>query len=134
MISFFAHTLFVLAAWTLTIKFAFPMAWALSEGAPLLHYVWWDFWWVAHIWLALALLARPGYTLRLALVVAIVEVIIIVTKFIFFLQAPSWDIWTTNWFINKLFVLATFSLMLIHIAARPAAYRAQSIASEVTES
>ena len=46
----------MLAAWTLIIKYAFPMAWALNEGAPLLRYVWWDFWWVAHIWLGLALI------------------------------------------------------------------------------
>lgn len=129
MIGFLAHTLFVLAAWTLTIKFAFPIAWALSEGAPLLRYVWWDFWWVAHIWLALTLLARPAYTLRLALAIATVEIIIVVSKFTIFLQAPNWDIWTTNWFINKLFVLATFSIMLIHIVARPDAYRAKSVAS-----
>ena len=134
MIGFLAHTLFVLAAWTLTIKFAFPIAWALNEGVPLLHYVWWDFWWVAHIWLALALLTRSGYTLRLALVIAVVEIIIVVSKFTIFLQAPVWDIWTTNWFINKLFVLATFSLMLIHIAVRPDAYRAEPKASLVDES
>jgi hypothetical protein len=35
---------------------------------------------------------------------------------VLFLSAPEWDIWTTNWFINKLFVLACFCLMLPYLA------------------
>ena len=34
------------------------------------------------------------------------------TKLALFLAAPEWTIWTTNWFINKLFVLLCFGLML----------------------
>ncbi len=41
-----------------------------------------------------------------------VEIAIVVTKFALFLAAPEWTIWTTNWFINKLFVLLCFGLML----------------------
>jgi hypothetical protein len=121
---FLAHFLFVLAAWTLVIKFAFPVAWALAEGAPVLDYVWWDFWWAAHLLLGWALLARPGWLFPLALGVAVVEVVIVVSKFVLFLGAPEWTIWTTNWFINKVFVLAVFTLMLGHMALVPAAYRA----------
>ncbi len=123
--TFLAHFLFVLAAWTLTIKYAFPVVWALAEGTPPLGYVWWDFWWVAHLWLGWALLARPGYLFRLALAVAVVEVIIVVSKFVLFLGAPEWTIWTTNWFINKVFVLGVFVLMLTHMALAPGEYRAR---------
>ena len=113
MARFFAHFLFVLAAWTLVIKYAFPMAFAAAEGVPWLTYVMWDFWWVAHIWLGWALLTRPRYTFALAMVVSVVEIVIVVSKFALFLSAPEWDIWQTNWFINKIFVLALFCLMLV---------------------
>ena len=54
----------------------------------------------------------------LALVVAVLEVGIVVTKLILFLGEPEWTIWTTNWFVNKLFVLGCFALMLGHLLAR----------------
>lgn len=114
--TFLAHFLILLAAWTLTIKFLFPIAFALAAGSPLLTHVYWDFWWVIHLWLAWALLRSPPYTTALALGVSVVEIAIIVTKFALFLSAPEWDIWTTNWFINKLFVLACFCLMLAYFA------------------
>ena len=112
MIAFLAHFLFLLAAWTLTIKFAFPVAYALAEGAPIGTYIYWDFWWVIHLWLGWALLKWRRYTYPLAVGISVAEIIIIVTKFVLFLSAPQWTIWTTNWFINKLFVLACFVLML----------------------
>jgi hypothetical protein len=112
MIAFLAHFLIVLAAWTVTIKFLFPIAYALAEGAPVGTYVYWDFWWVVHLWLAWALLRWQPYTYTLAIGVSAVEIAIIVTKFALFLADPDWTIWTTNWFINKLFVLACFCLML----------------------
>ncbi len=111
MIRFLAHFLFLLAAWTLTIKFAFPAAFAVAEGAPILTYVMWDFWWVAHLWLGWALLNWQRYTYALAVGVSVVEIVIIVTKFVMFLEDPEWTIWTTNWFINKIFVLACFVLI-----------------------
>ena len=46
----------------------------------------------------------------------VVEIAIIVTKFALFLSAPEWTMWTTNWFINKVFVLACFSVMLPYFA------------------
>jgi hypothetical protein len=112
--SFLAHALILLAAWTVTIKFLFPIAFALAEGSPPLSHVYWDFWWVIHLWLAWALLRWPPYTAPLALGVSVVEIAIIVAKFVLFLGAPEWTIWTTNWFINKLFVLACFCLMLAY--------------------
>ena len=112
---FIAHFLFVLAAWTLVIKFAFPMAMAASEGIALTTYIYWDFWWVVHIWIGWALYREPAYTYWLALITTIVEIVIVVTKFYFFLADPSWDIWRTNWFINKIFVLVVFFLLLWHL-------------------
>jgi hypothetical protein len=105
---FFAHFLFIVAAWTLVIKYIFPAAYALGYGEPLGTYIFWDFWWVAHIWLGWALLTQPRYVYGLALLVSVVEIIIIVTKFALFLPAPEWTIWRTNWFINKCFVLTCF--------------------------
>lgn len=111
---FLAHCLIVLAAWTVTIKFLFPIAYALAEGAPIGTYIYWDFWWVVHLWLAWALLRWQPYTYALAVGVSAIEIAIIVTKLAVFLAAPEWTIWTTNWFINKLFVLACFALMLAY--------------------
>ena len=108
MAKFFAHFLFILAAWTLVIKYFFPAAYALGHGEAIGTYIFWDFWWVIHIWLGWALLTQPRYLYGLALIVSIVEIIIIVTKFALFLPAPDWTIWRTNWFINKCFVLACF--------------------------
>jgi len=116
--TFLAHTLILLAAWTVTIKFLFPIAFAVAESVPLTSHIYWDFWWVIHLWLAWALLRRPPYTTALALGVSVIEIAIIVTKFAFFLSAPEWTIWTTNWFINKLFVLLCFCLMLPWLALR----------------
>ena len=119
MTTFLAHFLIVLAAWTVTIKFLFPIAFAAVEGAPLLSHVYWDFWWVIHLWLAWVLLRPQSYTRALAIGVSIVEIAIIVTKFALFLSDPEWTIWTANWFINKLFVLACFCLMLPYFAICP---------------
>ena len=96
----------------------FPVACALSHGlAPATH-VYLDFWPVVHVWLVWALLARPRHTRALAFVVAVLEVGIVVTKFVLFLGAPEWTIRTTNWFANKLFVLGRFVLMPGRLLAR----------------
>jgi hypothetical protein len=91
-ISFFAHFLFILAAWTLIIKYVFPMSYALVEGVPILTYVYWDFWWVVHIWLGWSLLHWRRYTYAAAVGVSVVEIAIIATKFVSFLSAPQWTI------------------------------------------
>ena len=129
--TFLAHFLIVLAAWTVTIKFLFPFFFALFKGAPLLSHVYWDFWWVIHLWLAWALLSARPYAPTLAIGVAVVEILIILTKFSAFLAAPEWTIWTTNWFINKLFVLACFFLVLPYFVVfrRPRAHADRSPAA-----
>jgi len=110
--SFLAHFLFILAAWTVVIKYLFPMAYALAQGAPIGSHVFVDFWPVVHVWVGWSLLHWNRWTFRLALAVSVAEIVIIVTKFVLFLEAPQWTIWRTNWFINKLFVLACFVLLL----------------------
>lgn len=123
MIRFCAHFLFILAAWTLAIKFVFPISYAVAEGSPVHTYIYWDFWWVVHLWLGWSLLHWQRYTYLLAVVVSVVEVGIIVTKFVLFLSAPTWTIWQTNWFVNKLFVLACFVLVLGYFVANGARLR-----------
>jgi hypothetical protein len=120
---FFAHFLFILAAWTTVIKYAFPIAYAAAEGVPLGTYVYADLWPVVHVVLGWSLLNWGRYTYGFALVVSVAEIAIVTAKFVLFLAAPEWTIWRTNWFINKVFVLACFVLLLIYLVALRAAGR-----------
>lgn len=122
-IRFLAHLLFILAAWTLFIKYLFPMGFALASGDPWTRYIYWDLWPLAHVWLGWALLARPWYTRALAIGMSVVEILIIVTLFAQFLADPDWSIWRTNWFVNKVFVLAAFVLVLSTALVRPETLR-----------
>lgn len=114
MIRFFAHALMILAMWTLVIKFVFPVIYDDAYGHPFGTHIMLDFWWVIHLWLAYVLLNWKRYTYVLSIVVSVVEIVIIVVKFVLFLKAPQWSIWQTNWFVNKVFVLACFVLMLMY--------------------
>ena len=120
--TFLAHFLFILAAWTVVIKYLFPMAYALSEGNPVLTYVYLDLWPVVHVWVGWSLLNWNRYTFALAGVVSVAEMVIVVSKFVIFLAQPEWTIWRTNWFINKIFVLTCFILLtgylVIHARSR----------------
>lgn len=122
-LAFLAHLLFILAAWTVVIKYLFPVAFALSSGEPWSRYIFWDLWPVAHIWLGWALLKMPPYTKWLAVVMSVVEIAIIVSLFAWFLSDPDWTIWRTNWFINKIFVLLAFVLILATALLRREAFR-----------
>jgi hypothetical protein len=122
-ITFLAHFLFVLAGWTVVVKFLFPMAYALAHGAPVTEHIYWDFWWVIHLWLGWSLLNWKPYTFALAVGVSVIEITIIATKFVLFFQQPEWTIWSTNWFINKIFVLACFLLMLVYFVKERARLR-----------
>ncbi|MFW5824539.1 MAG: hypothetical protein ACOCVV_06210 [Marinobacter sp.] len=110
--TFLAHLFLVLVAWTVFIKYLFPVGFALAGGEAWTTYIYWDLWPLAHLWLAWALLARPRYTRMLAIGMAVVEIVIIVTLFTRFLADPEWSIWRTNWFVNKVFVLVSFVLVL----------------------
>jgi hypothetical protein len=109
---FFAHFLFILAAWTLVIKYVFPLTFAVHHDLPATTYVYLDLWPVVHVWLGWSLLRWQPHTFWFAVGVAVVEIAIIVSKFTIFLAAPEWSIWRTNWFINKIFVLSCFVMML----------------------
>ncbi len=112
---FLAHWLILLAAWTLVIKFIFPITYDAAYDHPLGTHIYWDFWWIIHLWLAWSLLNWRAYTYPFALVVSVVEIAIIVIKFALFFDQPDWSLWQTNWFINKLFVLACFITLLAHL-------------------
>jgi hypothetical protein len=109
---FFAHALFILAAWTVVIKYLFPLAWALHEGLPAGTYVTADLWPVVHVWLGWSLLNWGRSTFAAAAAISVAEIGVVLVKFALFLAAPQWTIWRTNWFINKIFVLACFILLL----------------------
>jgi len=115
-LTFLAYFLYILAAWTVVIKYLFPIAYALAEGRPAGTYVYPDLWPLVHVWVAWSLLHWNRWTFSLALVVSIAEIAIIVTKFALFLSAPEWTIWRTNWFINKIFVLACFAWLFVYLA------------------
>lgn len=125
-ITFLAHLLFVLAAWSVFIKYVFPIGFALFTGEAWNTYIFLDLWPIAHVWLGWALLAQPGYTRWLAIAMSVVEVAIIVTLFAGFLADPDWTIWRTNWFVNKVFVLTAFALILATVVYRPEHFRTRS--------
>ena len=118
-IMFLAHLFIILVAWTIFIKYLFPIAFAMASGEGWTTWIYWDFWPVAHLWLAWALLTRPGYTRALAIGMSLVEILIITTLFANFLADPEWTIWRTNWFVNKVFVLLAFVLVLGMALFRP---------------
>ena len=106
-IVFLAHFLLILSAWTLVIKYLFPIGYAIAHGLPPTTHIFWDLWPVAHIWLAWSLLRWPRYTKLLAVTMSAIEIVIIVTLFYRFLSGPDpeWTIWRTNWFVLSCFIL-----------------------------
>lgn len=124
-IRFLAHLFLILVAWTIFIKYLFPIGFALATGEAWGTYIYWDLWPAAHLWLAWALLARPWYTRLLAIGMSVIEILIIVTLFIGFLADPEWSIWRTNWFVNKVFVVTAFVLVLGTALFRPESLKAR---------
>lgn len=124
-VRFLAHLFVILVAWTIFIKYLFPIGFALATNEAWATYVYWDLWPVAHLWLAWALLARPWYTRLLATGMSVVEILIITTLFIGFLADPEWSIWRTNWFVNKVFVVTAFVLVLGTALFRPESLKAR---------
>jgi len=120
---FLAHLFVVLVAWTIFIKYLFPVGFALASNEPWATYIYWDLWPAAHLWLAWALLAKPRYTRLLAIGMSVVEIVIISTLFSWFLAEPEWSILGTNWFVNKVFVLVGFVLVLGTALFRPGSLR-----------
>ena len=50
-VSFLTRLLLIFAAWTLFIKYLFPVSYALAYGEHLARYIYWDLWPLAHVWL-----------------------------------------------------------------------------------
>jgi hypothetical protein len=120
--AFLAHFLFVLAAWTVVIKYLFPIAYSQAYGEPILAHVYLDLWPIAHVAVGWSLLHWSRYTFALAAAASVAEIAIVVTKLVLFLSAPQWNIFSTNWFINKLFVLGCFILLLGYLIVHARAH------------
>lgn len=133
---FFAHFLFILAAWTLVIKYVFPVTYAIYYGLPVGSYVYLDLWPVVHVWLGWSLLHWRQSTFAFAAGISIAEIVIVVSKFVMFLAEPEWTIWRTNWFVNKVFVLGCFVMLLTWLLLnagtlqRPRNFGSEATASE----
>ena len=108
---FLAAWLYLVAIWTILIKFLFPIIYALNYGEGLLTYIMWDFWWIAHLWLAYSFLNISRYTFYIGSLISVAELIIIVFKLYLFFISPQWTIWNTNWMINKVMVLILFAFI-----------------------
>ena len=67
-----------------------------------------------HIGLGVALIYGFRFLFSLVMIVSVLEIAIVVTKFVLFLSDPEWTIWTMNWFVNKVFVLGIFVMLLSH--------------------
>ena len=73
----------------------------------------WDFWWVAHLWLARMFWHRHCWAWMSGFLVAGVEVVIVTVKFVGFFQDPDLGFWRMLWFTNKVYVLLFFVVLLV---------------------
>jgi len=105
--------LVLIVLWTLLIKFIFPVTYALYYEENFTKYIMWDFWWIAHLWLANSFLNLSKNTYYVGLLICISELIIIIYKLGFFFISPQWNIWDTNWMINKIIVLFLFIFITV---------------------
>lgn len=110
--------LVVMAVWTLVIKFVAPVLYFLSSDGDGTLPIMWDFWWVAHLWLAWLLWKRSGLTWLAGFWIALVEIIIVVTKFILYALEPDTSFWMLLWFTNKVYVLFYFVVFLHFLMTR----------------
>ncbi len=94
------------------IKYVFPMTYAIYYGLPIGSHVYPDLWPVVHVWLGWSLLHWRRSTFVFAVGISVAEIVIVISKFVMFLAAPEWTIWRTNWFVNKVFVLGCFVMLL----------------------
>ncbi|MBT7076265.1 MAG: hypothetical protein HN930_00950 [Pelagibacterales bacterium] len=105
--------LVLIVLWTLLIKFIFPATYALYYEENFTKYIRWDFWWIAHLWLANSFLNLSKNTYYVGLLICIFELIIIIYKLGVFFISPQWNIWDTNWMINKIIVLFLFIFITV---------------------
>ena len=74
---FLAAWVFLVAIWTVLIKFLFPVMYALNYGEEILSYIMWDFWWIAHLWLAYSFLNISRYTFYIGSLISVGQAIAI---------------------------------------------------------
>ncbi|HYG65208.1 MAG TPA: hypothetical protein VEL74_21690 [Thermoanaerobaculia bacterium] len=121
-ITFCVLGLVVMATWTLVVKFLVPLLWYIAERSAGRFVgelpVMWDFWWVAHLVLAWLLWRRHRWAWAFGLLVAVIEIAIVITKFAFYLRQPDLGFWRLLWFTNKVYVLAFFVLFVALLARR----------------
>lgn len=105
----FGYLLYFFAAFTLTIKYVLPVAWAVAQKAPLTAYIFfWDAWWIAHIAVGYGLL-RPAKGIWVwAFLLALAEIVIIAVKLTLYFTQPFSDIWHVLWAVNKSMMLVYF--------------------------
>ena len=111
----FSGFLACLAFYTLAVKFFVPSTLSVAMGEPWHDQVLWDFWWVAHLVLAAALLRPRPWVRPLALAVAGIEILIVSIKFLIFFQQPALNWLRLHWFYNKLAVVGVFTCLLISL-------------------
>lgn len=105
----FGLGLYFFAAFTLMIKYVFPVTWAFYKGAPLTAFIYfWDAWWIAHLYVGRGFLKRQKGVWRWALLLTVAEILIIAVKLLAFTRAPVLDFWRLSWFVNKSLMLVFF--------------------------
>src|SRR5262249_34327828 len=108
--------LVVMVTWTLVIKYVAPLLYVLSESLarhpPPAIPVMWDFWWVAHLFLAWLLWHRHPRAWQAGVLIAVLEIGIVLIKFAAYLRHPDLSFWRLLWFTNKVYVLAFFVVFL----------------------
>lgn len=111
--------LVVMATWTVIVKFLVPVLFALAEryaGRPVASApVMWDFWWVAHLWLAWLLMHRHPLSRPAGMGIAVAECLIVAVKLVFYLRQPDLSLWGLLWLTNKVYVLVFFLFLSVYL-------------------
>jgi len=102
-------------------KYIAPIHWYLAESfagnTPDSIPIDWDFWPLAHAWVAWLLWTRSSIAWHAGVVVAALEVLVVTVKFAGFFLNPEFDFWRLMWFTNKVYVLAFFLVMLVVLSS-----------------
>jgi hypothetical protein len=108
--------LVVLIVWTVTIKYLVPIHWFWAERlagrSPAAAPVMWDAWPLAHLALVYLLWTRHRLAWVAGVTISAAEIVVVATKFAFFLRAPEPTFWRLLWFTNKLYVMLFFACLL----------------------
>ncbi|MBI4431761.1 MAG: hypothetical protein HY587_08645 [Candidatus Omnitrophica bacterium] len=109
----FAWALLFMVFWTVMLKYAAPVIWALRNGVNPSELIMWDAWPAAHLAVVILLLKGKKAAWRAAFLVAIPELVIIIWKLRMYFLSFDTNLWKVNWAINKTVLLAYFFFLLI---------------------